>query len=117
MAEGEWLDFLTKGEICSLFGNLLDNAIEAVSRVEDAERKNISLLIRRRGDFLSVYEENYYEGELRWGREVPETTKTDSRYHGFGMKSIRMIVENHGGNVSIRAEDGVFNMNILFPVK
>lgn len=117
IAEGERLDFLTKGEICSLFGNIVDNAVEAVLKVEDEEKRTISLLIRSKGDFLSIHEENYYEGELKRSSAGFETTKEDKNHHGFGLKSIRMIAENHHGNVSIHVNDGIFNINILFPLK
>lgn len=42
------------------------------------------------------------------------TTKGDSDYHGFGMKSIKRIVEKYGGDLSVIAGDGVFNLNMLF---
>lgn len=113
IAQGEPLHFLTEAEIYSLFGNILDNAIEAVSGLQDEDKRAIHLLVKYMGRFLSVHEENYYAGELR---KDFKTTKTDKRHHGFGLKSIRMIAERYQGSVSVHAEDGVFNINILLPI-
>lgn len=116
IAEGEKLDFLSESEICSLFGNIVDNAVTAVSHLEEEEKRTINILVRTRGNFLSIHEENYYEGELKKSGNGFETTKKDKEHHGFGLKSIKMITENHHGNMSVTAEDGVFNINILIPL-
>ena len=116
IAEGDKLDFLSESELCSLFGNIVDNAVTAVSHLEEEEKRTINILVRTRGNFLSIHEENYYEGELKKSGDGFETTKKDKEHHGFGLKSIKMITENHHGNMSVTAEDGVFNINILIPL-
>lgn len=115
IAEGEKLDFLSESEICSLFGNIVDNAVTAVSHLEE-EKRTINILVRTRGNFLSIHEENYFEGELKKTADGFETTKKDKEHHGFGLKSIQMITENYHGNMSVTAEDGIFNINILIPL-
>ena len=105
-----------ESELCSLFGNIVDNAVTAVSHLEEEEKRTINILVRTRGNFLSIHEENYYEGELKKSGDGFETTKKDKEHHGFGLKSIKMITENHHGNMSVTAEDGVFNINILIPL-
>lgn len=94
----------------------MDNAVTAVSHLEEEEKRTINILVRTRGNFLSIHEENYYEGELKKSGDGFETTKKDKEHHGFGLKSIKMITENHHGNMSVTAEDGVFNINILIPL-
>ena len=42
------------------------------------------------------------------------TTKTDKRYHGFGLKSIQYICGRYGGDLSIKTDGGVFDMSIMF---
>lgn len=91
IAEGEKLDFLSESELCSLFGNIVDNAVTAVSHLEEEEKRTINILVRTRGNFLSIHEENYYEGELKKSGDGFETTKKDKEHHGFGLKSIKMI--------------------------
>ncbi len=107
---------LTVAETGAVFGNILDNAIEAASAIEDPELRVIHLAVRNTGSLISIHEENFYSGERRIEDGQFETTKEDSFLHGLGLKSIRKIIENHGGTMEIRAEDSVFNMNILLPV-
>ena len=47
---------------------------------------------------------------------MPVTTKPNKMYHGFGMKSIRNVVEKYGGTLVIKAEGGIFRLNILLPM-
>ena len=49
---------------------------------------------------------------------LPVTTKLDEQgFHGFGMKSIRLIAEKYDGSLSVKTQDNVFNLNILLPIK
>lgn len=48
---------------------------------------------------------------------MPSTTKKDKENHGYGLKSIIYIAEKYGGKVSVKASGGVFDLNIIFPIK
>ena len=48
--------------------------------------------------------------------KLPQTTKRDKAYHGYGMKSVKMLCDKYGGEMSIHTENSVFNLNILFPM-
>ena len=47
---------------------------------------------------------------------LPGTSNRDRTLHGFGVKSMVMIVEKYGGTISFDAKDQIFNLNILFPI-
>lgn len=117
IVDGKELDVLRVAEICSLFGNILDNAIEAVQQVEEESRRTISLVVKRVGTLLSIHEENYYTGERKTRKGEFETTKEDKERHGFGLRSIRMITERYHGDLAVTAENEVFNLNILLPLE
>ena len=116
MADGAKLSFLSPAHIYSLFGNALDNAVEAASQVEDPDKRCIRVDIRAERGMLLGHFENYYQGELSFSDGLPVTTKEDPRFHGFGMKSMRMITEKYGGVLSLKAQDQVFYCNILLPL-
>lgn len=116
MADGRRLAFMEDADIYALFGNILDNAIEAVEQLDDEERRLISLSVHVREHFLHVSEENYYSGDLVMDRGLPMTTKEDKRFHGFGMQSIRMLTEKYGGDLRLRASGGIYRLSILFPI-
>lgn len=115
IADGSALDFMKEPDIYSLFGNILDNAIESVVRNNDPNGKSISLKVRKTPLGISAYEENPYAGSLAFKDGLPISTKGDDRYHGFGMKSIRAIVEHYQGSLSIDSSNGIFRLSILFP--
>lgn len=115
-ADGKALDFLKPADIYSLLGNALDNAIEAAGQVADPERRCIHLRAARQGNMVSVCVENLYDGSVTFEDGLPQTSKADKRYHGFGMKSIRMIVEKYQGALDVQARDGTFALSILLPV-
>lgn len=115
IADGACLSFLSPPDLYSLFGNAIDNAFEAVRRIEDPEKRIISLTVRRKLNMVTVHVENYFAGELDFEGGLPLSTKGDARYHGFGLRSIRMVAEKYKGNVTVFAKDGVFNLNIIIP--
>lgn len=114
IADGSGLNQLRDVDIYSLFGNLLDNAIHAVQELE-TERRVVNLTVRQRGELLSVNSYNCYAGEMTMRDGIP-VTGGDPNYHGFGTKSMVSIVNKYGGTVSFQAKDGVFNLNMLFPL-
>lgn len=116
MMDGKLLSFMKQSDVYALFGNAVDNAIEAVERIVNEERRYISVRVRMEKGMLVIHFENYYEGEIAFVKGLPQTTKEDKRYHGFGMKSIRMIVEKYQGHFSVGAKDGIFTLNILLPI-
>ena len=115
VADGAELDFMKPTDLSVLFGNALDNAIESVEKISDADKRLIHLTISREKSFLRIRVENCYEGEINFVGGLPSTAK-DARYHGYGMKSIRSIVEKYNGSMTVKAQDGWFELRILFPV-
>lgn len=114
MADGERLSFMAPADIYSLFGNALDNAIEAVLSLPDVQR-NISLNISAKGGMVSIHVENYCRGLLRFEDGLPCTDKDDRGYHGFGMKSMRSIAEKYDGFLTAAVRGNVFHLNIAIP--
>lgn len=115
MADGGRLDFLTPVQTYSLFGNIIDNAVEAVKPLPLEERV-ISLSCREEGDVLVIEESNYFSGSLKLDHGLPATSKGDSSRHGFGTKSIQYIAAQHGGTMDIRVADNMFFLTIRFPL-
>ena len=107
--------FMEVMDIFSLFGNILDNAIEHQSILEP-EKRFIHLSVRSTNQLLLIHAENHLEGELVMRNGIPVTTKEDKNYHGYGMLSIRRIVEKYGGSFSISTEDQLFQIDIILPI-
>lgn len=117
MADGEKLSFMSDGDLYCLFGNMIDNALEAVNTISERERRVVNVVIKAKNDMLIVQEDNYFDGELTFKNGLPQTTKTDKNYHGFGMRSIRMIVHKYEGELTAYVTGDIFHLNIIFSLK
>lgn len=116
MADGKALSFMEGGDIYSLFGNALDNAIEYVRTLDAPEKRIIRLAVRAQGQVLSIHIENYFEGVppvLRDG--LPVTTKSDKNFHGFGIMSMKMLAKKYGGELFFSVGENLFRLDVLLP--
>lgn len=98
-------------DLAVLIANLLDNAIEAANKVSDDKHIYFSLItdnenvvIVSKNPTINVIEGN-----------ALKTTKKDSAKHGFGIMSIRSIVEKYNGSFVWNCHDGVFSATIILP--
>lgn len=114
--DGTLLSFMDVMDICSIFGNALDNAIESVKKVEDEEKRLIHATMFAKNQLLIVRFENYFEGAIHFENGIPATTKEQSEIHGYGIKSIRYTVHKYGGEVDISTEDHWFYLKIVIPL-
>ncbi len=113
MLDGSLFNFLKEREIYSLFGNALDNALEAVTKIADPEKRLISLKSNARGGMTVLQVENTIAADMSLAEgALPQTTKTGSG-HGFGLRSIQRIAEKHGGTMTLRSGGGVFRLTVV----
>ncbi len=91
----------------------ISNAVEAVEKLEDPEKKIIDIVSERRGDMVSIHISNYFDGKLRLEDGMPVTSKTwEEGFHGFGMKSMKLIAEKYGGSLSASADGDLFTLDV-----
>lgn len=115
VADGQLLAFMKSYEIYSLFGNLLDNAIESLSDDLEKENRNIKLSIVPLRENIVVSVENYCSKSLKMVNGLPQTTKGDKGAHGFGLKSCRNLAERYGGYFKCSVDHHIFKATVLFP--
>ncbi|MDR1272123.1 MAG: GHKL domain-containing protein [Clostridiales Family XIII bacterium] len=117
VADGALLEFMDVRDICTVFGNALDNAIESVMRIPEKEKRLIHVSVFKQKGFAMFRFENYYEGELRYEDGLPVTTKENIDYHGYGLKSIRSVADRYGGTASVHARDHWFELDVFIPME
>ncbi|MDR1533275.1 MAG: GHKL domain-containing protein [Clostridiales bacterium] len=117
VADGKLLEFMDVMDVCAVFGNALDNAIEYLAAVPDNEKRLIHMTVSRERGFLLMRFENYCESEPRFENGLPVTTKTDKDFHGFGLKNIRHTAKKYGGSASAEYENSWFSLNVLLPLE
>jgi sensor histidine kinase regulating citrate/malate metabolism len=87
-----------------------------VSKIEHKERRLIHLAVARQKGFLRIRVENCCDEEPKLEGENIVTSKSDKRYHGFGVKSIKNTVKKYGGTTDIETNKGWFEIRILIPI-
>ncbi|MCH1981072.1 GHKL domain-containing protein [Ruminococcus sp. OA3] len=102
-------------DVCSLFANTLDNAIEACIQINDSQERRMELRARTGGGYFSFQLENPYVNEIRFCHGEYRTTKSDRRQHGLGIGKVRDIVGKYGGNLKISHAGGVFSVVAIIP--
>lgn len=104
--------FIEPLDISTIFGNALDNAIEASEKLP-VDQRLITVKADRVRDMMVILVEN---------NTLPDcsvqiaTTKKDTFIHGFGIPNIKNAVEKYGGQCSIKTENGVYTLKIVIPI-
>ena len=99
-------------DLCALFGNLLDNAIEGCERERGEKEIHISLRMIR--EMLVIKAVNTCRSELPHKDGFFATEKEDKSRHGWGMKSMQMITEKYGGTMQCDCKNGEFSVVMTF---
>lgn len=108
-------DALSDIDLCVIFGNALDNAVEAVRRLEGTAQRKVRVSCLSEPGFWVVRFQNPYEGTLTLQDGLPRSTKADFANHGIGLRSIRTCAEKYGGTVLLAAEEQVFSLSVMVP--
>lgn len=105
-------------DLCSLLGNLLDNAIEACCKLDEDKRK-LQIEIKPYNNMLSIYMLNNSAGNYHYNPIDGSllTSKNKKRNeHGIGLKRIMEIVEKYDGIIDIVPKENTFSISILIPI-
>lgn len=104
--------FIEPLDISTIFGNALDNAIEASEKLP-IDKRMITVKAACIRDMLIITVENNRLNEQNFENK---TTKEDKFLHGFGLSNIKKAVEKYGGSYTANAEKDVFKLKIVIPV-
>lgn len=94
-------------DLCVILGNLLDNALEAVTLLPREERQ-IKLEIRLEKGLLRILTENPYKGKIEERYDGTLKSRKPGDGHGFGLLSVRRAVDKYGGELCFPYDDTVF---------
>jgi sensor histidine kinase regulating citrate/malate metabolism len=101
-------------DICALFGNILDNAIEAAENAD--HKKFIDFSIQKTDNGCVISCENSFGKKpiIKKGKFI--SRKDNSNLHGIGIENIKEIVSKYHGEVHFDIDDEVFNIRVVMPV-
>lgn len=117
VADGSLLAFVNPVDLYTLFGNALDNAIEAVRKLESKEKRVIDIMLYERQSFLMLQIVNPMCGEVKFEDGLPLTTKAKNGYHGYGMKSMLHTIQKYEGHLTTEVKNGCFYFNVMLPLE
>lgn len=98
--------------LCTIFANAFDNALEA-TKLCSVENRTILVRIMNSSDGVSILFQNTFYGERNKEHGRYLTTKEDKKLHGFGLKSIKDAVDNCNGRMSVKTKEDKFILYIL----
>jgi len=101
--------FLEDIDFCILLSNLLENAREALEKVAGETFLQIEIKSFREWYYFTI-RNNTVSDKV----DFQTTSKFDKRNHGFGIQSVRRIVEKYHGNVVWNYENGIVEVKIKF---
>lgn len=104
---------LLQSDICVLFGNLFDNAMEAAINTQD---KTIDIKIVKQGEYAYICIQNAIIDSVLSSNPELRTSKRDKNYHGFGVRNIKRIVDTYGGVIMFDEQEDQFICDILIPL-
>ena len=99
-------------DICAIFGNALDNAVEACAKCPASDGGAISVRAEYTNCILFVTITNPVMGDVRIVGNMAATTKDDVRLHGFGLQSIHRAAAKYSGNVQLSCDNGAFSLKV-----
>lgn len=113
VADGRELSFMNAVDLYTLFGNLMDNAIEAVMKLPK-EKRSISLFIGLDRGLIVINEENTYDQIVRADHHFL-STKPDKENHGYGLRSMELVIEKYDGCINSMNDEDKFQVSIVIP--
>ena len=101
-------DRITIFELCTVFSNLLSNAVETMEKETDGGRIEVKVSNYQEKIVLSIGNTCH---ETFKGK--PMTTKADNVFHGLGLKNVEEIINRHEGSIDYEIRNDWFQVDIV----
>jgi len=124
IAENKSIDVICKAELpeglvitdidmCVILGNLLDNATESCTKIDEEKRFiRIYIAILKKQLYISI--QNSAKEELDFNERNYVSTKRGE--HGLGMKRVKILVDKYNGYLNLQNEPGIFASEVTIPL-
>ena len=100
--------------LCLVFSNLLENAIQASVKTAPARRKINVEVYARHNHLLLIHVENTFDGKIQQKNNIFQSSKRSG--NGIGIESVRHITAKNGGACDFTYEDGIFSAKIMLRI-
>jgi len=100
-------------DLCIIFGNCVENALEACRRFEGDRFINVKSMIV--GDMLTIIIDNSFDGDLKKKGDGYISRKDGSL--GIGVSSVKTVIRKHNGEARFEAKNNVFHASLMVRIK
>lgn len=103
-------------DICTIFSNALDNAMEACEKIPSHDTRSISIKGVSSAGYLFITIQNTYCGTVTFHGDLPVTSKSAPHRHGMGISNIRKAAAGYQGMVKTSVDPKFFTLTLMFPI-
>lgn len=104
---------ISNKDMSAIMSNLLDNAIEACKRNENAQNTITASVTKQKGNLFIKVSNTFDEEEKSKKSKFFSTFKDDKFSHGLGMKIVKSIVAKYKGSVKTSNDNGLFSVVVV----
>lgn len=116
--DGRPISYIKDIDLCTIFGNLLDNAMEACLKVLDPANRFIIIKGGKVNEQYFLCITNSYTDPVRIANELPLTSKADRKLHGYGLNNVLDTIKRYGGTITFDfAEHQTFKLTVMLPLE
>lgn len=104
--------------LCVVYGNLIDNAIEACEKISDENTERfieVTSAVKFNKIYIRVVNSKINKVKKRCGRFV--TSKKDKKNHGLGLDNVKYVVYQNSGYIEFKDLNNVFEVNLYMNLK
>lgn len=103
-------------DLCVIFGNTIDNAVEACEQLLAEQEKVIQISAQCSCGFLFIKIQNPTAAPVVIRNNMITTTKNDRSAHGFGLYSLEQTIKKYDGTIKLSYENYIFTLEITLPL-
>lgn len=103
-------------DVCTVFANLIDNAVEACQKIENIQNRYIEISFRQAGyqRIITIKNTvNYISDAIKINDNIKYTTKLDRENHGYGLQNIKNVIEKNNAMIQMKCDNMVFETDII----
>ncbi len=103
---------LLEMDICTIFSNLFQNAVEEINQQEEGWLK---VVVQSGKQYTEIVIQNSARGEITLDKNgLPYTVKDNKKNHGLGLQNVKAAVEKNNGRLIIYSKRDSFEVKIQF---
>lgn len=99
-------------DLCVVFGNTLDNAIEACEKLPLRLEKTVNINCNCKGGFIFLTISNPVVKNIEIRNNFISTSKQDKTNHGFGLYSLKKTIKKYDGDLKLSCKQNIFTLSI-----